>query len=127
MKKNRFIAIALLPFFCLKAESFTQEMGERIRIKDKGHHGTHFDFPVPSVEPEVYYDDVAQVIIIVGTGNLSYYDVEIESATTWYVYISTQVNGYYDAIDVSFLPSDTYTITIDTSLGLSYEGEFIVN
>jgi hypothetical protein len=81
---------------------------------------------VPAVEPDVYYDRDNQEIIIVGTGNLTYYDVEIESLTTWNVWISTQVNGTYDTIDVSSLPSDDYVITIDTSVGISYEGDFTI-
>ena len=99
---------------------------EAIQIHKIGQAGNHFDFPVPAVEPDVYYDADNQEIIIVGTGNLSCYDVEIESLTTWYVPISTQVNGTYDTIDVSSLPSDDYVITIDTSVDITYEGYFTV-
>ena len=101
--------------------------GNQYAIQLKKTKIGHFEQPVPAIQPDIYYDGENQEIIIVGTGNLSYYDVEIESATTWYVYISTQVNGFYDTIDVSSLPSDTYTITINTSVGLSYEGQFVVN
>ena len=52
--------------------------------------------------------------------------MEIESLTTWNVLISTQVDGTYDTIDISSLPSDNYVITIDTSVGISYEGDFTI-
>ena len=122
MKK---IILSLL-FFCLifALESFRST--EKIFINDQTHQHDHFVFPVPAVEPDVYYDRDNQEIIIVGTGNLSYYDVEIESLTTYNVLISTQVDGTYDTIDVSSLPSDNYVITIDTSVGISYEGDFTI-
>ena len=97
-----------------------------IILHNGGGVGNHFDFPVPAVQPDVYYDADNQEIIIVGTGNLSCYDVEIESLTTWNVLISTQVDGTYDTIDISSLPSDNYVITIDTSVGISYEGDFTI-
>ena len=99
---------------------------EAIVLNNGSYQHDHFDFPVPAVQPDVYYDADNQEIIIVGTGNLSCYDVEIESLTTWYVWISTQVNGTYDTIDVSSLPSDDYVITIGTSVGISYEGDFTI-
>lgn len=123
MRQISFIAsliIASLSFFCIARNE------ENINLHSKGNHGTHFDFPVPAVEPDVYYDRDNQEIILVGTGNLTYYDVEIESLTTWYVWISTQVNGTYDTIDISSLPSDDYVITIDTSVGVSFEGYFTI-
>ncbi len=84
----------------------------------------HFEFPVPADEPDVYYDDDAQQIIIDGTGCVSYYDVEITSQSTWDVVVSTSVNGSYDTIDISSLPDDDYIITIDSPLGNTYEGYF---
>ena len=119
--------ISLIFFLFLLGINLCYPRGEElINMQYIGHHGDHFDLPVPAVEPDVYYDRDNQEIIIVGTGNLTYYDVEIESLTTWYVWISTQVNGTYDTIDVSSLPSDDYVITIDTSVGISYEGDFTV-
>ena len=76
------------------------------------------------VMPCVYYDTVNQQIIIDGGGEVTYYDVEIASVSTWTVVISTQVNGYYDAIDVSSLPTGEYCITIDSPTGNSFEGFF---
>ena len=120
---KRFI-LSLL-FVCLIFVLGSFRLTDKIIIRDPNVHD-HFDLPVPAVEPDVYYDRDNQEIIIVGTGNLTYYDVEIESLTTWYVWISTQVNGTYDTIDVSSLPSDDYVITIGTSVGITYEGDFTV-
>ena len=55
---------------------------------------------------------------------MTYYDVEIESMTTWLMVISTQVNGTYDTIDVSSLAPDEYCITIMSPTGHEFEGFF---
>ena len=112
--------------FCASSLTCLARDEENINLHSKGNLHSHFVLPVPAVEPDVYYDADNQEIIIVGTGNLSYYDVEIESLTTWNVLISTQVDGTYDTIDISSLPSDNYVITIDTSVGVSYEGDFTI-
>ena len=112
--------------FCASSLTCLARDEEDINLHSKGNLHSHFVLPVPAVEPIVYYDADNQEIIIVWTGNLTYYDVEIESLTTWYVWISTQVNGTYDTIDVSSLPSDDYVITIGTSVGITYEGYFTV-
>lgn len=116
----------IFTFLFIAANAVILGDNETINLQHSHGGGNHFDFPVPAVEPDVYYDRDNQEIIIVGTGNLTYYDVEIESLTTWYVWISTQVNGTYDTIDVSSLPSDDYVITIGTSVGITYEGYFTV-
>ena len=85
-----------------------------------GH--THGSMPMPAEMPDVYYNNVSQTIIIDGTGEVDYYDVEIMSLTTFDVVISTQVNGYYDTIDISSLPDGEYAITIDAPTGNSFEG-----
>ena len=75
----------------------------------------------------MYYDSDAQQIIVEGTGNVSYYDVEITALSTFDVPISTRIDGTYDTIDISSLPSDDYVITINTPLNIRYEGLFTVN
>lgn len=120
----KYFTLFLLLF--VSTNSLAGNRDETIQIHKIGQAGNHFDFPVPAVQPDVYYDADNQEIIIVGTGNLTYYDVEIESLTTWNVLISTQVDGTYDTIDISSLPSDNYVITIDTSVGVSYEGDFTI-
>ena len=98
-----------------------------IQLHKKGAVGTHFDLPVPAIEPDVYYDSDAQQIIVEGTGNVSYYDVEITALSTFDVPISTRIDGTYDTIDISSLPSDDYVISINTPLNIRYEGLFTVN
>ena len=74
----------------------------------------------------VYYytDNKTQEIIIDGGGIVSYYDVEISSATTNTVEIFTQVNGTYDSFDISSLAAGSHVITIESSSGNIYEGTF---
>ena len=59
-----------------------------------------------------------------GGGEVTYYDVEIESMTTWLTVISTQVNGMYDTIDISSLTPGEYMITITSPTGHEFEGFF---
>jgi len=96
----------------------------QINLQKKKVKDGHFDQPIPDVEPEVYYDNDAHELTIVGTGFASYYDVEIMSVTTSTVYISTRVDGSYDTIDVSSLPDDDYKIVISTLYHNIYEGYF---
>lgn len=98
----------------------------QIIIHQGGQTPTHFEFPVPAVEPDVYYDSDAQLIIIEGTGNVSYYDVEITALSTFDVPISTRIDGTYDTIDISSLPSDDYVITINTPVGSSCQCRFTI-
>ena len=87
--------------------------------------GIHSGIPfVPMDMPDVYYDDVAQEIIIDGNGYSAYYDVDIISESTLLTVLSTNVDGDYDTIDVSSLPYDNYTILITSSEDNQYEGHF---
>ena len=95
---------------------------QTVAVHKKG--GEHFNFPIPADQPDLYYDDDDQEIIIDGTGYVTYYDIEITSTSDWTVYVSTQVNGSYDTIDVSSLPQGEYIITIDSPTGNSFEGFF---
>ena len=96
----------------------------QICIEHVPKHGNHNNLPAPADEPDVYYNSTTQQIIIDGTGFVSYYDVEICSTVTWDVVISTQVNGSYDTIDISSLPTGEYCITIESPVGNTYEGFF---
>ena len=87
----------------------------------------HLDQPILFDQPDVYLDTSNAVIIIDGGGEVSYYDVGIESMTTWLTVISTQVNGTYDTIDVSSLATGDYIITITSPTGHEFEGEFTIN
>ena len=90
------------------------------RLKDN-----HFGFPVyPADQPQAFYDATELHIIIDGTGEATYYDVDIISMSTLVTLISTQVNGTYDTIDVSSLPDDNYKIVITSSNYNVFEGYF---
>ena len=116
--------VIFFSFLLASSISLLADEANQIRIEQVPKGGTHFNFPVPADQPDVYYDTVNQQIIIDGDGEVTYYDVEIASVSTWTVVISTQVNGYYDTIDVSSLPAGEYCITIDSPTGNSFEGFF---
>ena len=120
--KQFFLALSLL--MPLLAGAAIRGGEEQIFLQKKKTSTGHFNFPVPADQPDVYYDSDNQQIIIDGTGEVTYYDVEIASVSTWTVVISTQVSGYYDTIDVSSLPTGEYCITIDSPTGNSFEGFF---
>lgn len=112
-----FISILL----CAAASLFAGRQ-EHIILTPKG--GFHSGMPMPADEPDVYYDEDTQEVIIDGDGFVTYYDVEIAAAPSWTVVLTTQVNGSYDTIDVSSLPQGDYLITIESPLGNIYEGYF---
>lgn len=96
-----------------------------IQMHKKGAVNNHSGQPLfPADQPDVYYDDDADIIIVDGTGYATYYNVEITSLSTFYVMISTCVNGSYDTIDVSSLPDDDYEIVITSSYDNVFEGYF---
>lgn len=96
-------------------------------INNGAQQHNHYNLPIPADQPDVYYDDDTQEIIIDGDGTVTYYDVEIASAATLTVLISTQVNGSYDTIDVSSLPSGhVYVITLYSPTGNTFEGTFLI-
>lgn len=99
---------------------------EVINMQHIGHHDDHFNYPIPADQPDVYYDNVAQTIIIDGMGEVNYYDVEIISVTSSNTVISTQVNGYYDTIDISSLPEGEYGIIIYSPTGNTFDGFFAI-
>ena len=95
-----------------------------IILHNGGAANDHFNFPVPADEPDVFYNNVSQTIIIDGGGEVNYYDVEIISWTTLDTVISAQVSGYYDTIDVSSLSEGGYTIFIYSPTGYTFDGDF---
>ncbi len=97
----------------------------QIDLSQSGQIPHHSEQPfIPADQPDVYYDDDTQEIIIDGTGYSTYYNVEITSLSTFYVMISTSVNGNYDTIDVSSLPDDDYEIVLTSSYNNVFEGYF---
>ena len=115
---------------CFILMSFTTLLAygspEKIQMNDPNHQHDHLEHYVPADQPDVYYDSDNQTIIVDGGGEVSCYDVEIMSMTTWITVITTQVGGTYDIIDVSTLASDDYLIVITTPNDNEYEGEFSV-
>jgi len=94
-------------------------------INNGGQQHDHYNVPIPADQPDVYHDTDTQEIIVDGDGTAAYYDVEIASAGTLAVVISTQVGGSYGTIDVSALPAGhIYVITLRSSLGNTFEGYF---
>ena len=110
MKRVSFILLSLISglFVDVYADQTSQ-----IRLEHIPRHGDHFEYPVPADMPDVYYDSDNHEIIIDG---LSYVTV-----------LTTQVNGYYDTIDISSLPQGHYIITIESPLGNTFEGYFDTN
>lgn len=97
----------------------------QIDLSQSGQIPHHSGQPlIPADQPDVYYDDDTQEIIIDGTGYSTYYNVEITSLSTFYVMISTSVNGNYDTIDVASLPDDDYEIVLTSSYNNVFEGYF---
>jgi hypothetical protein len=118
MKKIILVFVSVLLAFS------TQAIRKDIVLNNGEPQHDHNNLPMPADEPDVYLDTDEQEIIIDGPGAVSYYDVEIFSATNWYIYVSTQVSGSYDTIDISSLPQGEYVITIDSPTGNSFEGYF---
>jgi len=118
----RRLIFLLLTVTSVNLFAFTRS--DRIVLNPSGPQPNHSIIPVPADEPDVYYNNVSQIIIIDGTGEVDYYDVEIMSLITFDVVISTQVNGSYDTIDISALPDGEYGITIDAPTGNTFEGFF---
>lgn len=98
---------------------------DEIVLNNPNNQHDHSGQPLfPADQPAVYYDDDADIIIVDGTGYATYYNVEITSLSTFYVMISTSVNGNYDTIDVSSLPDDNYEIILTSSYNNVFEGYF---
>ncbi len=122
MKKFFLFFSAVLPFALY---SFADgDPTAQIHIERRGKPENHGQYYIPADQPDVFYNSGNQVIIIDGGGEVAYYDVEIESMTTWLTVISTQVSGIYDTIDVSSLVPDEYYITITSPTGNEFEGYF---
>ena len=93
MKQKHLIAcMVMLMLSCVNVINVSANVRneKRVNIQQLPHGGIHLDQPVLADQPDVYLDTSNQVIIIDGGGEVSYYDVEIESMTTWLTVISTQ-------------------------------------
>lgn len=113
-------------FICLMFALVSFRSPEKISMNDPSHQHDHFNHPIPADMPDVYYYSSTQTVIIDGGGEVNYYDVEIISLATLETEIYTQVNGYYDTIDVSSLPDGDYTIFIYSPTGYTFDGDFAI-
>ena len=125
-QKKIIICLFVLLLSCINVINIYGDEDE-INIRNVSHQHNHLDQPVLADQPDVFLDTGNAVIIIDGGGEVSYYDVEIESMTTWLTVISTQVSGSYDTIDISSLTAGDYFITITSPTGHEFEGEFTIN
>lgn len=122
MKTIRFSALLIILLFGVKASCVYAE--EVVNMQYVGKHYDHLEHFIPFDLPDVYYDNANQAIIIDGDGAVDYYDVEIAPVTSSFPVITTQVNGYYDTINISTLPQGVYVITIYSPEDNTYEGFF---
>ena len=116
MRDFIFLFVILLSSLSLSARE------DPVILHNGGSVNDRYDLPMPAEMPDVYYNNVSQTITIDSGGEVNYYDVEIMSLITFDVVISTQVNGYYDTIDVSLLSEAEYGIFIYSPTGNSFEG-----
>ena len=125
MKVLNFCSIIFILFLLSSFITRDGDVTATINIEYK-HKGNHFGLPIyPADQPEVYYDDVEQEIIIDGQwSEASYYDVDIVSLSTLDTALSTRVSSTFDTIDVSSLPDDNYQIVITSSNENTYYGYF---
>ncbi len=119
MKKVVFFMMLLFAAIPLFADNGQQAI--QLHPRNIGHSGLPL---YPADQPSVYYDMYEDEIIVYGSGEASYYDVEIISMSTLDVMLSTCINGTFDTIDVSSLPDDCYQIVLTSSLNNIFEGYF---
>ena len=120
MHKNQLLFI----LFAVVYSCFVTAQTRPIVIQNGGSTNDHLEHFTPADQPDVYYDNDNQTIIIDGGGAVGYYDVEIEPVSSSVPVVSTQVSGYYDTIDVSSLSATVYVITICSPTGNEFEGFF---
>ena len=107
--------------------AFFSYSDDQIELRKVGQQHDHLEhYAIADMPDAVYYDEVAQVIIIEADGTSLYYFVEIVSDYLNQTVISTQISGYGDTIDVSSLPTGNYTIVITTEFLNEYEGQFSI-
>ena len=119
MRKSIFLLLATA-FLISYAEPDEIVLVQEKPIKDRSGLSVSLD------QPCVYYDNDTQEMIIYGGGAVSNYEVEISSAINGCCELYTLVNGTYDTIDVSSLPTGSYTIVITSQFHNTYEGQFYI-
>ena len=117
---KRVLSFIFLLLFSLQVIADNRQ--EVIILHSKG--GLRSGQPLYYDMPAAYYEysPKGQRIIIDGGGAVSYYDVEISSATTGAVEMTTTVSGTYDTFNISSLSAGTHVITIESPSGNTFEG-----
>ena len=121
--KNFVCFLALFLLFPLSGLA-DRDSGQQVILQKKKSQINHGGFIMADTPDAVYYDSDEMEIIIEADGVSQYYDVEIVSDSLNQTVILTQVSGYGDTIDVSSLPTGSYTIIFTSPLGDVYEGTF---
>ena len=128
MLYNRFLISLIL---CLNSSivAFSMITGDVENVKMQPTHGKGMvEAPIPLDQPDVYFDEGAMVLTIVGwDSTLPSYGVEVADACSNIV-VSTTISGY--GTDYVYLPasmcSGEATIIVSTPSGNEYEGTFTV-
>ena len=119
-----FLAVLMMfPTYCYANRNGEEQVILHHNKKQTGHLE---NYPIADMPDAVYYDSIEHEIIIVADGTSLYYNVEIVSDYLNQTVIMTQVDGYGDTIDVSSLPSGSYTIVITSEFLNEYEGQFAI-
>jgi len=119
MKKTLLLIFFSSICFCILADR------REVVLNPSSPQHNHIEhYQMADMPDAVYYDSEAGEIIIEAEGISLYYLVQIVSNSTNLTLISTQVDGYGDTIDVSALPSGSYTIVITSQFLNEYEGTF---
>ena len=116
----------ILLFFFALASLFSYADPDVIILNPDNPEHDRSGFSITLCPPAAYYDNDSHIIIINGSGVVDFYDVEITALSTFDVPISTRIDGTYDTIDISSLPSDDYVITINTPMEISYQSKFTI-
>ena len=120
MKKSiLFLCVFIMCLLVMKAEN------RPVIIHNNGGQD-HGGFIMADMPDAVYYDSDEMEIIIEADGVSQYYYVEIVSDSLNQTVILTQVSGYGDTIDVSSLPTGSYTIIFTSQFHNTYEGQFYI-
>jgi hypothetical protein len=73
MKKNLFMSCLTMFAFIIYGidPCYANVRSEEvINLQNIGNHDDHFNFPIPADQPDVYYNNVSQTIIIDGGGEV---------------------------------------------------------
>ena len=117
MKRIYFISILAAICSMTAMAQNSPGLAHQTNGKDRIEFGLFADMP------DLIYDSETNQIIVDGQ-NSSYYDVIITSLATEQVVFMTVIDGNYDIIDASIMPSGAYVIYLTSSHGNAYSWTF---